>query len=90
MSTEGSEVAAADTVRHVPRRIDGLLTDVLAKGGSDLHFVAGDPPRIRIYGELQTLRDEPLGQEQAREALTEIMTRQALARLEEKDGADFA
>ena len=90
MSTEGSEITAAEAAPRVPRRIDEFLMDVIAKGGSDLHFVAGDPPRIRIYGDLQALRDEPLGLEQAREALTEIMTRQALARLEEMDGADFA
>ena len=77
-------------VQHVPRRIDEYLREVLMKNGSDLHFVAGDPPRIRLYGELQTLREERLGQDQVREILTEIMTRQALARLEEKDGADFA
>ena len=58
MSTEGSQITAAETAPHVSRRIDEFLTEVLAKGGSDLHFVAGDPPRIRIYGELQTLRDE--------------------------------
>jgi twitching motility protein PilT len=90
VSTEGSQIAAGEAAPHVSRRIDEFLTDVLSKGGSDLHFVAGDPPRIRIYGELQTLRDVPLTQDQVREALTEIMTRQALARLEEKDGADFA
>ena len=90
MSSDGSQIAAAEAVTHVPRRVDEFLTEVLAKGGSDLHFVAGDPPRIRLFGELQTLRDGALGQEQVREALTEIMTRRALARLEEKDGADFA
>ena len=90
MSTEGSQIAAAETAQHTPRRIDEFLRDVLAKGGSDLHFVAGDPPRIRLHGDLQTLRDAPLTQEQVREAMNEIMTRQAVARLEEKDGADFA
>jgi twitching motility protein PilT len=90
MSSDGSQIAAAETVTHAPRRIDEFLTEVLAKGGSDLHFVAGDPPRIRLFGELQTLRDGALGQDQVREALTEIMTRRALARLEEMDGADFA
>jgi twitching motility protein PilT len=90
MSTETSEIAAAEAAPRVPRRIDEFLMDVIAKGGSDLHFVAGDPPRIRIFGDLQALRDQPLGQEQVHEALTEIMTRQALTRLEEMDGADFA
>ena len=90
MSTDASQIGAAEAVPHTPRHIDEYLKDVLLKGGSDLHFVAGDPPRIRVYGELQTLRDQPLGQDQVREALTEIMSRQALTRLEEMDGADFA
>jgi twitching motility protein PilT len=72
------------------RRIDEYLREVLAKNGSDLHFVAGDPPRIRLYGELQTLRSEPLQQDFVRELLSEILTRRAMQRLDEKDGADFA
>jgi twitching motility protein PilT len=90
VSTEGSQIAAAEAAPHVPRRIDEFLREVLARGGSDLHFVAGDPPRVRIYGELQSLREEPLTQELVREALEEIMTRQAAKRLQERDGADFA
>jgi len=90
VSTEGSQIAASETAPHPVRRIDGLLREVLARGGSDLHLVAGDPPRVRVYGELQTLREEPLGQDLTREMLLEIMPRQAVARLEDKDGADFA
>ena len=63
---------------------------MLKKGGSDLHLVAGDPPRIRLNGDLQTLRDQRLGQDQTREIIYEMMTRRALHQLEEKDGADFA
>jgi len=90
VSTGGSQIAAADSAAHAPRRIDEFLREVLERGGSDLHFVAGDPPRVRVYGELQTLREEPLGQQQVRDALAEILPRPAAARLEEKDGADFA
>jgi twitching motility protein PilT len=87
-----TQVAGAADVMpaHVPKRIDEYLREVLVKGGSDLHFVAGDPPRIRLNGELQTLRDQKLGQEQTRAILEEIMTRRASQQLEEKDGADFA
>ena len=92
MATDATtQVAGATEVaQHAPKRIDEYLREVLTKGGSDLHFVAGDPPRIRLNGELQTLRDQKLGQEQTREILYEIMTRRALQQLEEKDGADFA
>ncbi len=75
---------------HTPRRLDEYLREVLVKGGSDLHFVAGDPPRIRLNGELQTLRDQRLEKEQVREMLYEVMTRRAQSQLDERDGADFA
>ena len=89
MNPEAGQASSTGT-QHVPRRIDAYLREILLKNGSDLHFVAGDPPRIRLFGELQTLRDEKLAQDQAREMILEIMPRQAVARLEEKDGADFA
>ena len=33
-------------------QIDAFLEEVLERRGSDLHFIAGDPPRIRLHGEL--------------------------------------
>jgi twitching motility protein PilT len=80
----------AEQLQHAPRRIDEYLKDVLVKNGSDLHFVAGDPPRIRLYGDLQSLREDRLEQDQVREALEEVMPRRAAQRLEQHDGADFA
>jgi twitching motility protein PilT len=71
-------------------QIDEYLAEVLQKKGSDLHFLAGDPARLRIYGELQALRPEPLKAEFVRDTLLEIMPQKAIARFEEKDGADFA
>ena len=44
-------------------QIDSLLLDVLEKRGSDLHFIAGDPPRIRVYGDISPLRPERLAPE---------------------------
>jgi len=85
-----SDETGTSQTQAAPRRIDEFLKEVLQKNGSDLHFVAGDPPRIRLYGELQSLRSEVLGQEYVRELLSEILTRRALERLEDKDGADFA
>jgi twitching motility protein PilT len=70
--------------------IDVFLGEVLEKSGSDLHFIAGDPPRIRQYGDLMALRPERLDPEFVKKALYEIMPRPALDRFESKDGADFA
>jgi twitching motility protein PilT len=70
--------------------IDSYLDQVLASDGSDLHFLAGDPPRVRQYGELKPLSNEKLGAEKVKAALYEIMPKLALERFEAKDGTDFA
>ncbi|MGH8286969.1 MAG: type IV pilus twitching motility protein PilT [Steroidobacteraceae bacterium] len=70
--------------------IDELLIEIVEKRGSDLHFIAGDPPRIRLYGDLTQLRSDKLEAKFVQEALYEIMPKPALERFESKDGADFA
>ncbi|HUJ54091.1 MAG TPA: PilT/PilU family type 4a pilus ATPase [Steroidobacteraceae bacterium] len=71
-------------------QIDPLLIEVLEKRGSDLHFIAGEPPRIRLYGDLSPLKPERLAAEAVKAALYEIMPKTAVDRFESKDGADFA
>jgi twitching motility protein PilT len=71
-------------------QIDQFLDEILKRRGSDLHFIAGDPPRIRMNGELSPLRGEALTAEFAKETLYEIMPRKATERFDSKDGADFA
>ena len=71
-------------------RIDAFLLEVLKRRGSDLHFIAGQPPRIRLYGDLLPLTEQTLGQEFVQQALYEILPKVAAERFESKDGADFA
>ncbi len=71
-------------------QIDSLLLEVLEKRGSDLHFIAGDPPRIRLFGDLSSLKPDKLAPEFVKQALYEILPKAALERFEAKDGADFA
>ena len=70
--------------------IDAFLQEVLRRKGSDLHFIAGDPARIRLYGDLSPLRPDSLTADFVRQALYEIMPAKAQARFEKQDGADFA
>ena len=70
--------------------IDTFLNEILDKKGSDLHFIAGDPARIRQYGDLMTLRPDKLEANFVKDALYEIMPKPAVDRFEEKEGADFA
>jgi len=71
-------------------RVDDYLEEILKQDGSDLHFMAGDPPRIRQYGNLSNLRVERLAADFVREAIYEIMPRKALERFETMDSTDFA
>ena len=70
--------------------IDAFLDEILRRKGSDLHFIAGDPPRVRRYGELMPLQAEVLSPDFVKQALYEIMPRKAVERFETHDGADFA
>src|SRR6202166_4815889 len=71
-------------------QIDALLEEILKRKGSDLHLIAGDPPRIRRYGDLAPLRPEVLTPDFVKQALYEIMPRKSIERFEAHDGADFA
>lgn len=51
--------------------LDILLTDMLAKGGSDLHLAVGAPPKTRIDGVIHPLTDQPID-----EAAMETMLKQ--------------
>jgi len=70
--------------------IDEFLLAVLDRRGSDLHFIAGDPPRVRQFGDLTSLRPDRLEPTFVHDALYEIMPKAAIERFETKDGADFA
>jgi len=71
-------------------KIDQFLKDALVKSSSDLHFISGDPPRVRIYGSLTTLSDEILTIDFVKEAVYEIMSGQLQRDFEKDDAVDFA
>jgi len=74
----------------VGNKIDHWLKDALAKSSSDLHFISGDPPRVRVHGSLKTLGNRPLTIEEVKEALYEIMSGTMQRDFESHDAVDFA
>jgi twitching motility protein PilT len=70
--------------------IDSYLLEVLKRRGSDLHFLASDPARIRLHGDLSPLSGDALKPDFVQQALYEIMPKKAVERFEKHDGADFA
>lgn len=71
-------------------QIDEYLKQLIVRNGSDLHFIAGEPPRARIYGELQILAPETLATSRVETALQEIMAQKARDEFQRRDSADFA
>ncbi|MAF83489.1 MAG: type IV pili twitching motility protein PilT [Chromatiales bacterium] len=71
-------------------KLDELLRQLISRNGSDLHLVAGQPPRIRVFGELTPLRSESLSREEAEELLIAIMSEHMRATFDENDSCDFA
>ena len=71
-------------------QIDEFLREMMAKEGSDLHFLAGDPPRVRVHGELTVMREERLSKEVAEEALYQIMSGVDQQNFSKRNSTDFA
>ena len=71
-------------------QIDGYLKELVARNGSDLHLFAGEPPRIRVFGDLQILAPETLAPDRTEQLLLEIMSSSARADFEKRDSTDFA
>ena len=71
-------------------RIDSFLTLVVNQDGSDLHMVAGNPPRIRLYGELVPVKYRELSAEEATDLIYETMTETVRSAFESRHSLDYA
>ncbi len=71
-------------------RIDAFLELAVNQGGSDLHLVSGQAPRIRIHGNLQPVRFRELSEQDVRDFLNEFMTDDHRRQLDERCAVDFA
>ncbi len=70
--------------------IDEHLKQLIVKQGSDLHLVAGQPLRMRIFGDLAPINPDVLSAEDARVLLLPLMSEQTKKDFAAHDAADFA
>ncbi len=70
--------------------IDVLLEMLVARGGSDLHLVSNDPPRMRVFGDLEAISDEPIPAKEMLEPIMSMMPSRARSVFERDDNSDFA
>jgi twitching motility protein PilT len=71
-------------------RIDAFLELAVQQGGSDLHLVSGQPPRIRIHGVLHPVKFRDLSVEDMEKLLSEFMSEEVRAELRRKLAVDFS
>jgi twitching motility protein PilT len=71
-------------------RLDALFDALLAKNGSDLHLGVDHPPTGRVRGNLVPLADTPLKKDEIDRLLTEILTDEQKAKIENDLDLDFA
>ena len=70
--------------------ISALLEQTQQKGVSDIHLASGNPPTIRVDGELQPLGEEPLSSEAIESMIYSIMTEEQRATYEAEKEIDFS
>ncbi len=70
--------------------IDTLLEMLVARGGSDLHLVSGDPPRMRVFGDLEAISEDLLSAKELLDPLMNIMPVRSRTIFEKEDNVDFA
>jgi len=71
-------------------KIDVLLKMILEYGASDLHICVGEPPLLRINGELQRTQYHDLVPEESEVLLLEMLDEKTLNLLKTKKDIDFA
>jgi twitching motility protein PilT len=70
--------------------VDKIFRALVKLEGSDLHMKVGQPPMVRVGGELKPLNRGPLGKEEAVDLLVPMMDDRNLVIFEEEGGADFS
>ncbi len=70
--------------------IDSLLTEMLQRGGSDLHLAVGIPPKARISGSLTALNDRQVTASQMEAWLQEICPERRWREFLERRDLDLA
>jgi len=78
--------SGAIEMRH---RVDSFLELVVKQKGSDLHLVSGNPPRIRLFGEVATIKYRELSTTETEDLLFEIMPSMARRTFDTEHGVDF-
>src|SRR5204863_3600445 len=70
--------------------LDRFLSVIVKHGGSDLHIGEGQPPKMRVHGDIMPIRDEPISDEEATRMLSEVCGPRNWEIFEQHGDLDFA
>ena len=70
--------------------ITELLTFAHRSGASDVHLTAGEPPRVRINGDMKRLEHAALSAEEVHNMVFDIMSDALRRHFQETNDADFS
>lgn len=80
----------ADEKQLSPFNFKAAITEMVQRDGSDLHLKVGRPPTIRVAGELEQLKQQPLKPEDLKALAEQLMTPRQVKEFAEHKEADFA
>src|SRR6195256_4005079 len=70
--------------------LDQFLSVIVKHGGSDLHFAEGQPPKMRVHGDIMPIRAEPISRQEAVQMMSEICGARSWETFEQRGDLDFA
>ena len=70
--------------------MDSLLKEMMTRGASDLHLVAGISPVVRIDGHIKRLGDKPLTPEEVKSLVYSVISAKKIGEFEETRELDFS
>ena len=70
--------------------LDRFLSVIVKHGGSDLHIGVGQPPKMRMHGDIMPIRAEPITHQEAVQMMSEICGPRNWEIFEQRGDLDFA
>src|SRR4029453_1194864 len=70
--------------------LDQLLGVIVRQGGSDLHIAEGEPPKMRMHGDIMPIRAKPVKREEAAQMMREVCGPHNWEIFEQRGDLDFA
>ena len=85
-----SRLTTSLTQKREPLEVDKIFKALVKLEGSDLHLKVGQPPMVRVKGDLRPLNRPPIDNEEMVRLLLPMMDDRNLAIFDKEGGADFA